>query len=575
MSAERICFVDARGALACERAFDPSSRVRVALPSPAVEVAVSAGGVCARLASGRLFCAAFELLERVPSARGPNAPALEVRDDDQGIVTGIERAKCVVGSRQGFAVIARSVDPAGHAGPYGIRVDSVTELYEVSLHEGAPIATAVSNTRGIFHVALSPNHLCVVGDGLRCSGDNTYGQLGTGDYQSRAELRQAEWPNGLGHVRLVAASAQHTCAVTFAGFVACFGDSRGGAFGIRRDAKDTQFERIRTSAGPRQFSTVAAGRAHACATTVGGQLLCWGANDQRQLGDWIQSSDTPRVVDGVSRASQVVAWGDRTCVLTYQGAQVRCWGGGFGSKVHTAFTEARALAMGSRGTCALKTRGAVECWSHETLDGTRDYARLATVPVPGLDQVDAIAASGDVLCVLRQSKLLCAFGDDVFRPVEDAVARPLRGGTTMSACLGRDYACAPSPRGVACFDFATARAGSGPIPTTTRAFEPHERGVDFVACGTEAYVRMHSGTTHRMVVKTPAAGGIEERVPLPYSPDWMHAERIATGEDFECGLGGGYDLRCRGDQRYGQLGRGVSAYSPLPVLVPLLAIGER
>jgi alpha-tubulin suppressor-like RCC1 family protein len=78
---------------------------------------------------------------------------------------------------------------------------------------------------------------------------------------------------------------------------------------------------------------VSVGECHACAVMVDGKLQCWGCNDQGQLGRGNTSSigddETPASAGAVDlggrTAVQVVAFSRSTCVLL-DGGEVKCWG---------------------------------------------------------------------------------------------------------------------------------------------------------------------------------------------------------------------------------------------------------
>lgn len=68
---------------------------------------------------------------------------------------------------------------------------------------------------------------------------------------------------------------------------------------------------------------VAAGGAHTCARSAGCFTLCWGANDNGQLGFCAPADRL--VVGGILATTQVAAGANHSCALTASG-EAYCWG---------------------------------------------------------------------------------------------------------------------------------------------------------------------------------------------------------------------------------------------------------
>ena len=125
-----------------------------------------------------------------------------------------------------------------------------------------------------------------------------------------------------GYVKVTAINAGvgHTCALTRAGGVKCWGDSSAGA------GSWTPVVVRGLSSG---VTGISAGVRHSCAVTNAGSLKCWGANNHGALGDGTDDERRgagPVDVYGLSSGVRAVAAGyDGSCALLGTGG-VKCWG---------------------------------------------------------------------------------------------------------------------------------------------------------------------------------------------------------------------------------------------------------
>ncbi|MBN1439877.1 MAG: hypothetical protein JW929_10750 [Anaerolineales bacterium] len=160
------------------------------------------------------------------------------------------------------------------------------------------------------------------------------------------------------------------------------------------------------------FRPLAAGWNHTCAVTAEGGVMCWGRNDNGQLGDGSRTNrNRPVGVKGptVLAVAVTAGWG-HTCVLTEDGG-VLCWGrnkyGQLGDGTNQRSSEpvavsgldsgVVAIAAGDDHTCALTASGGVQCWglneSGQLGDGTTE-SRNTPVDVPALKDGAAFIAAG-------------------------------------------------------------------------------------------------------------------------------------------------------------------------------------
>ena len=181
---------------------------------------------------------------------------------------------------------------------------------------GGPVRAISAAQSGYFACAIASNG---GGDGgaVKCWGANGHGQLGNG---STDDATEAESVIGLGlsfedgNVTAIATGSDHACAVV-AGSVLCWGSNTTGQLG---DGTTEERTRPTLVSGLPRMLTLTAGTGHTCALSEAGAVYCWGNYD----GD--TGSLTPDIV--ISGAIVEITAGSRhTCALS-AGGTLRCWG---------------------------------------------------------------------------------------------------------------------------------------------------------------------------------------------------------------------------------------------------------
>jgi len=208
---------------------------------------------------------------------------------------------------------------------------------------------------------------------VKCWGDNRFGQLG--DNSTTQHNTSVDVAGLSGGVIAMATGDYHTCVLTIAGAMKCWGYNYFGQLG---DSSTTQHNMPADVAG---LSTgviaIEAGNGDTCALISTGAVKCWGRNDSGQLGDSSNIQRTAPVdVVGLSGGVSAIAVGvAHVCALTNAGL-LKCWGNNVAGQLGDNTTIYRnapvdvlglssvlaAVAAGGAHTCVVTSAGAVKCW---------------------------------------------------------------------------------------------------------------------------------------------------------------------------------------------------------------------
>ena len=157
---------------------------------------------------------------------------------------------------------------------------------------------------------------------------------------------------------------------------------------------------------------------HTCGITKAGVLKCWGRNTFAEVGDGTKNPvTTPKVIDPGITYTDVVARNIGTCGITTDGT-LKCWGSvanGSGDSVlsptvYDAGTKYKSISMGNSETCGITDQGALKCWGSNTYgdigDGTLQAAPTPRIIDPGMNY-SAISLGQDFACGITNSNLKC------------------------------------------------------------------------------------------------------------------------------------------------------------------------
>ncbi len=188
-----------------------------------------------------------------------------------------------------------------------------------------------SVTSKISKIVLGQNHACLINqnDGsMKCTGNNSDGQLGDGTYNNTSMLSQFVSVTAP-HVSFtdLAMTKSSTCAISSSNDVYCFGSNQFGELGIGSSVKNSSVpEKIVNL----KLSSISAGLNHYCgivldATQNENKMVCWGDNSFQQTGS-IHRFDTSPVQVKNSALFLSVALGQNTSCAVNMDKIAYCFG---------------------------------------------------------------------------------------------------------------------------------------------------------------------------------------------------------------------------------------------------------
>ena len=486
------------------------------------------------------------------------------------------------------------------------------QLGDGTFRDRSTPADVTGLTSGVASVYAGGNHACAVttSGGVKCWGSSFSGQLGDGS--SALRPTPVDVTGLTSGVASVSAGGYHTCAVTESGGLKCWGSNGSGRLG---DGTSTQrLTPVDVTGLTSGVTSVSGGGSHTCAVTTAGGLKCWGWNRYGQLGDGTATDRfTPVDVSGLTSGVASVSTGSsHTCAVTTSGG-LKCWGWNQYGQLGDGTTTDRStpvdvsgltsgvasVSTGSFHTCAVTTPGGLKCWGRNTDgqlgDGTTTQ-RSTPVEVTGLTSgVSSVSAGWDHTCAMTTSGRLKCWGFNRDGQLGDGTTtqRSTPVGVTgltsgvASVSTGFSHTCAVTTSGgLKCWGWnrdgqlgdGTTAERSTPVDVTGLA-----SGVASVSAGrghtcvlttsgalkcwgSNGYGQLGDGTTIARSTPVDVTGltsGVASVSAGGYFTLWEHT----------CAVTASGGLKCWGRNRDGQLGNGTTTDRSTPVDVTGLTSG--
>ncbi len=325
------------------------------------------------------------------------------------------------GSRHNCALKAGTLQCWGH--------NDHGQVGDGSLIDKATPGTLGAIAGDVQSLALGGAHTCALmtSGNVQCWGQNADGQLGNGTKMDSAIPTQVTAVAG--DAQAIAAGDNHTCALLYGGEVKCWGANNSNQLGA--SSGWNALAPVTVPGLGADVVTIEARGNHSCALTSAGNVSCWGSNPS--------GSSSPTWVQGLAADVQAISLGtNHTCALLTTGA-MQCWGnnetGQYGdgtgvskgpTPISSLGVSVLAIAAGEYHTCALLQGGSVKCWG-SNYDGMLGIgskaAKWSPVAVTGLGAgVVAIATGNRHTCAVLQGGVVECWGSNAFGQIGDGTA---------------------------------------------------------------------------------------------------------------------------------------------------------
>jgi alpha-tubulin suppressor-like RCC1 family protein len=370
-------------------------------------------------------------------------------------------------------------DAAPEAGVDAAVADSAAPV------EAGPLDSGVVGFGKAVSVSVGVDDACALTatGGVVCWGSNAYGQLGNGS--SMTTPGYSDVPVQVTGIASgatgVSVGDDFACAAVGGG-VMCWGLNSFDNLGIPSTTM-TSGVPVQVTGLASGVTAVSAGVYAACAIVSGG-VVCWGGNDGLQLGSATAPSTTatPLQVTGLTSGVTALSLGYTSACAVVSGS-VMCWGdnnqGQLGNnkqgtnsptpvQVSGLTTGATSVSVGNTSACALVS-GSVWCWGYNGYGelGIPPATNVSAVPVQvaGLTSVTAVSFGtfGDSVCATTAAGDITCWGQGTSGQLGNmgASSSPspvqVSGLTTgvTSPASGYDDACAVVACGVQCWGNGT------------------------------------------------------------------------------------------------------------------------
>ncbi len=234
--------------------------------------------------------------------------------------------------------------------------------------EGGPLEFRQISAGGIVSCAITADQ------DAYCWGNNEWGQVGNGAISPPINTPSSKVLGGHAFTS-VTGGGVHNCGLVGAGEAWCWGLAADGQLGNGQSGSQTAITQPAAVLGGHLFKQLSAGTFHTCGVTPSGEAYCWGRGENGELGNGAElNSTTPALVSGVILFEFIDVGDDHTCAIDLEG-DAYCWGAGASGQLGTGARTSSdvpvavtgglvltAISAGNSYTCGIDGTERAYCW---------------------------------------------------------------------------------------------------------------------------------------------------------------------------------------------------------------------